>query len=227
MVDLSLLSAPFRGTQISWRVGATTKDKSKGLPLAYIDARDVMERLDEACGPANWQVKYSHAEKRVICEISIRVGEEWITKSNGAGDTDVEADKGAISDAFKRAAVLWGIGRYLYSLKANWVEIKPQGRSYVLTDRAKGDLVNLHERYVGGSVVPIGKQDKPPRRSKADSRDDYSAAQKAIDDAPDMAALVAAWKKHNPAIKTMPVDFEDKITQRKDDKKNELEKAAA
>ena len=44
------LKAPFPGDKIHWRVGARTKDKSKGIPLAYIDARDVMERLDEVLG---------------------------------------------------------------------------------------------------------------------------------------------------------------------------------
>ena len=47
----------------------------------------------------------------------------WITRAGGAGDTDIEAEKGALSDAFKRAAVLFGIGRYLYDLPNEWIEI--------------------------------------------------------------------------------------------------------
>jgi len=53
-------------------------------------------------------------EGRVTCELSIRFGERWITKTDGAGDTGIEGEKGAISDSLKRSAVLWGIGRYLY-----------------------------------------------------------------------------------------------------------------
>ncbi len=118
------LLAPFPAKKIHWRVGARTKDKSKGIALAYIDARDVMKRLDDVVGPLNWQCNYSHVtDKGVVCNIGIKVGDEWIWKANGAGDTQVEAEKGAMSDAFKRAAVMFGIGRYLYSLPNVWVPL--------------------------------------------------------------------------------------------------------
>lgn len=119
------LAAPFPADRVSWRVGSVSRDKKKAMALAYIDARDVMERLDDVMGPANWQRRYSHAEKKTICEIGIRIPEtgEWIWKADGAGDSDIEAEKGAISDAFKRAAVNFGIGRYLYDLDSPWVTI--------------------------------------------------------------------------------------------------------
>jgi hypothetical protein len=116
------LKRPFPERKISWRVGATNKEKTKGIALAYIDARDVMNRFDDVCG-TDWQCKYSHAGSKTICDIGIRVCDEWIWRSGGAGDTDIEAEKGAISDAFKRAAVLFGVGRYLYELPNVWVEI--------------------------------------------------------------------------------------------------------
>jgi len=90
-----------------------------------------MQRLDEVLG-LDWQCRYSHAENKTICEIGIYVDNAWIWRAGGAGDTDVEAEKGAISDAFKRAAVLFGIGRYLYNIPNTWVHIKAQGKSYVL-----------------------------------------------------------------------------------------------
>lgn len=131
------LKRPFPAKQISWRVGATNGAKDKGIALAYIDARDVMQRLDDVF-PMAWQAKYSHAEgKKTICEIGVLINGEWVWRAGGAGDTDVEAEKGAISDAFKRAAVLWGIGRYLYSLPNEWVPIKAHGRSYVLDGTPK------------------------------------------------------------------------------------------
>ena len=149
MMDFEALAAPFPSDKISWRVGSTNKksaqsdDDLRGIGLAYIDARDVMERLDEVCGPANWQDTYSHADKRVICNLSIRCDGEWITKANGAGDTQVEADKGAISDAFKRAAVQWGVGRYLYSIENAWVKINKYGR---ILDDQKSILNKAHEK---------------------------------------------------------------------------------
>ena len=37
----------------------------------------------------------------------------------------------------KRAAVQWGIGRYLYKLPSVWVKIKPQGKTYVIDEVPK------------------------------------------------------------------------------------------
>mgnify|MGYP003677905025 CR=1 FL=1 len=85
-----------------------------GGTLHYIDARDVMFRLDEVVGPLNWQDSYKEVMGRIVCTLSIRFGDEWISKEDGAGDTKIEGDKGGISDAFKRSAVKWGCGRYLY-----------------------------------------------------------------------------------------------------------------
>ncbi|MGV2099007.1 Rad52/Rad22 family DNA repair protein [Rhizobium sp. 21-4511-3d] len=119
--DIKLLFSEFPRDAISWRAQTVTKNGDKAMALAYIDARDVMDRLDSIVGSDNWQDRYEFSGPRTICYLSIKVGDEWITKADGAGDTDVEAEKGAISDAFKRAAVKWGIGRYLYSLPTPWV----------------------------------------------------------------------------------------------------------
>lgn len=133
-INFNKLKAPFPSEKISWRVGATTKEKTKGIALAYIDARDVMERLDEVCGVSGWQVKYSHANGKTIADIGIKIDDEWVWKASGAGDTQVEAEKGAISDALKRAAVVWGIGRYLYDVENIWVELDNYRRIQNPTD---------------------------------------------------------------------------------------------
>lgn len=130
------LAAPFPPDKVSWRVGSSNKKKrqketgdnyakaTKGQVLAYIDARDVMDRLDEVCGPGGWQNRYTHADKKTICEIGILTQDgEWIWKADGAGESDIEAEKGALSDAFKRSAVRWGVGRYLYHLPTPWVDL--------------------------------------------------------------------------------------------------------
>ena len=129
-MNLADLHKPFDPAKISWRVGSTTKDKSKGMALAYIDSRDVMERLDAVCGAENWECRYPHAGAKTVCEIGIFINDKWVVKADGAGDSDVEAEKGALSDAFKRAAVKWGVGRYLYDLDSPWVELEPAGGSY-------------------------------------------------------------------------------------------------
>lgn len=128
------LAKPFPENKVHWRVGATNGDKTKGIALAYVDARDVMDRLDMVVGPENWQCRYPFVG---CCEIGIRVNGEWVWKSNGAGTTDVEGEKGQFSDAFKRAGVMLGIARYLYALPNEWVEIVPAGRSYKLKSPPK------------------------------------------------------------------------------------------
>jgi len=124
------LKCPFPVKALSWRVGSTNKDKTKGMMLAYIDARDVMKRLDQVCGFDGWRDEYREVQGRIICRLWLRIGTEWTWREDGAGDTDTEGQKGGISDAFKRAAVKWGVGRYLYDLPSPWVEIQAFGKSY-------------------------------------------------------------------------------------------------
>ncbi len=137
------LASPFDPSEVDWRVGSVTKKDTpnpEGMALAYIDARTVMDRLDTVCGPAGWQCKYVMEGAKTVCEIGIKCGDEWVWKADGAGDSDVEAEKGALSDAFKRAAVRWGVGRYLYNLKSPWVAIKPNGKSFVIAKEAQSQL---------------------------------------------------------------------------------------
>lgn len=116
------LRAPFPRDRIHWRAQSVTKDGKKAMALAYIDARDVRERLNAAVGPANWQCEhYECGGGRLGCRLSIRIDGEWISKTDGAGETAVEAEKGAFSTALKRAGVAWGIGEYLYDMPAPWV----------------------------------------------------------------------------------------------------------
>jgi hypothetical protein len=131
-MNIQDLHRPFDPDKVSWRVGSTTKDKKRGLALAYLDARDVMERLDEVCGPENWQSDcYDAGDGRLACKLGIRINGEWVWKCAGAGGRDAsdkglsenDVSKASFSDALKRAAVLWGIGRYLYDLQTPWVNL--------------------------------------------------------------------------------------------------------
>ena len=151
------LASPFDPSEVDWRVGSTTKDKAKGMALAYIDARTVMDRLDTVCGPAGWQNRYVMEGTKTVCEIGIKCDGEWVWKSDGAGDSDIEAEKGALSDAFKRAAVRWGIGRYLYNLKSPWVALKAFGNSYAIADEAKSEL----DAILRKQMTPAPRKDPP------------------------------------------------------------------
>lgn len=163
------LSAPFPADAIHWRAQSVT-DKNGGaaLALAYLDARDVMDRLDHAAGPENWQDAYQETAKgRLICTLSVRVNGEWISKSDGAGNTDVEGDKGAISDALKRAAVKWGIGRYLYDLENVWApcELGQNGKW-------RGWKPEAHTKF----AAALAKVTRPTGPISDATRDDVSGA---------------------------------------------------
>lgn len=158
-INFDALAAPFTASQINWRVGSTTKDKTKGMALGFLDARDVMRRLDGVCSPGNWQNKYSWSDgKTVVCDIGIRVSGEWVWKSNGAGDTDIEAEKGKLSDAFKRAAVLWGVGQYLYNLPNTWVSLEPAGQSWKIAASEIAGLSQAHDRFVETYAEHMAKE---------------------------------------------------------------------
>ncbi len=127
------LAEPFAPEDIEWRVGSTNADKSKGMALPYITARAQMNRLDNILGPENWRDEYVQIPGGFLCGLSIRIDNDWITKWDGGGDSDIEPIKGGLSDAFKRAGVKWGLGRYLYNIPIQWVPIEPMGRSWKLS----------------------------------------------------------------------------------------------
>lgn len=126
---LAQLKNPFDPKFVKCRVGATSKDKKKGIALFYVDAREVMKRLDDVCGMDGWQRSVEETPHGCVAELSIRMpytvnGEEkWVTKSDTGEFTKTSELKGASSDAFKRAAVNFGVGRYLYYIPNQWFPI--------------------------------------------------------------------------------------------------------
>jgi hypothetical protein len=119
------LQAPFPAADIEWRAqqAGVNNGKPWALVLAYVTNRAIQSRLDDVFGAGGWQnVIREWRDKSTICGISVKQGDEWITKWDGAAETDIEATKGGISDAMKRAAVQWGIGRYLYKLDVTFAE---------------------------------------------------------------------------------------------------------
>jgi hypothetical protein len=84
-----------------------------------------MNRLDRVLGVAGWRDHYQTLGNGAVrCILSIRFGDDWISKQDVGGPSDQEdADdriKAAFSSALKRTAVKFGVGRYLYSLPTVW-----------------------------------------------------------------------------------------------------------
>ena len=113
-----------------WRVQSLsrkTREKNgtlygKASCIAYIDAREVMDILDDAIGIENWKDEYKRdSNGQLQCTLSLKINGEWIGKTDVGTVSQTESEKGEYSDAFKRAAVKWNIGRYLYDLKIQWI----------------------------------------------------------------------------------------------------------
>lgn len=141
------LARPFAPEDLEWRIQVTSRDKTSGLAIPYVTNRAIQDRLDEVVGPENWYNDYKpwHGNGKKdaqICGISIYFeGKGFITKWDGAEDSDIEPIKGGLSDSMKRAAVQWGIGRVLYKMtKPLWVKIEQKGSSYVICDTERPKL---------------------------------------------------------------------------------------
>jgi hypothetical protein len=138
-MNLTELRTPFPSSDIEWRIGQAGEKNGKPWAkcLAYITARAIMDRLDAVCGPGDWQVRYREGGGHLQAGIGIRVSDGWVWKWDGtgllastAGLSGTDAGKGDFSNAMKRAAVQWGIGRYLYSLPEGWAIVSDKGRFY-------------------------------------------------------------------------------------------------
>ena len=122
-----------------WRVQSSRYGKS--TCVAYIDARDCQDLLDEQVGPENWQSIFYEEGGLLFCKVGIFCKPElceetgdcasWVWKSDTGSESKVEKDKGHVSDAFKRACVSWGIGRFLYRLPIQTLKTKEyKGKEY-------------------------------------------------------------------------------------------------
>jgi len=109
-----------------WRV-QSAKEFGTSL-VAYIDARDVEDVLDKVCGPENWTNNYSMAGSQMVSNIGIFINGQWVYKADGGSASNIEKEKGLLSDSFKRSAVKWGIGRFLYRLSIIKLESIDTGR---------------------------------------------------------------------------------------------------
>jgi hypothetical protein len=131
---MQALAAPFDPREVKFKPAVVSGHRA--LAMAYIDARVIQDRLDDVLGGAGWQDEYECLpDGSVVCRLRLRLGDEWITKMDVGGPSEQpdEGDrrKAAFSDALKRAAVKFGIGRYLYRLSAQWVDYDPQKRAFV------------------------------------------------------------------------------------------------
>jgi|SRR5262245_4906575 len=127
------LAAPFPVDEVQFKPQVVKG--SRALAIAYIDARAVMDRLDAVVGVHNWQDRYLLLPDNAIqCRLRVRIHGEWVAKADVGSPSDQpdggDRLKAAFSDALKRAAVKFGIGRYLYGLPPTWTDYDPTKRQF-------------------------------------------------------------------------------------------------
>lgn len=128
------LAAPFAPEDVEYKPGPISGNHA--LALAYIDARCVQNRLDEVLGIDGWQSEFHVLPGGCVqCKLSLRIGEVWFAKSDVGGPSEQKDPgdrmKAAFSDALKRAAVQWSVGRYLYGLTPEWRDWDPATKRFV------------------------------------------------------------------------------------------------
>ena len=145
------LAQPFAPDDLEWRLQVTNKEQMRGMAVPFVTSRAIQDRLDNVLGAQNWRNEFqvwqeSGDARAQLCGLSIYLEErkEWVTKWDGAENTDIESVKGGLSDAMKRAAVQWGIGRILYWLSPVWVNVEPRGKSFVIQKNEYGRLCNAY-----------------------------------------------------------------------------------
>lgn len=180
---LKQLAAPFDPHVVSWRVTNTNREKTKGQAACYIDARDVQRRLDQVMG-LNWSSELGTQGGLVTCRIGLYIDGQWIYRQDGTAAVREKAPqaeqstkeeqeremslKGAASDALKRAAVQWGIGRYLYSIDSPWVQIDQYRRIEKSEHQRLFGLLEQHydrwHRNSGGNVQTMPQSNPGTQR---------------------------------------------------------------
>ncbi len=125
---MELFARPFPAEDVKLKPQMVKNNRA--LAIAYVSARAAMDLLDRVVHGDGWQDEYVLLPNgSVECRLSVWLGGKWITKAD-VGSQSEQPDEGdrmksAYSDAFKRAAVKFGIGRYLYRMKSEWMDYDP------------------------------------------------------------------------------------------------------
>lgn len=181
---LSLLSAPLADNEIEWKVQTVINGNQglQALVVPYVTSRAAMQRLDDVFG-MNWSCSERVINLNGVCGIECTIsvmdgkGNVITSRSDVAEPTNIEPLKGGSSDAFKRASVKFGIGRFLYSLPTQFVDIlahKPQGQQYERVNsryKVGGQQQLVKGYYIRPSVSAIlskNQQNSPqPQQQKS------------------------------------------------------------
>jgi len=163
-IDFKALKEPM---PFKWKV-QTASDYNCSC-VAYVDSRQVQDKLDDVVGASNWQDRYEIIDGDLHCQIGIYDEDkrEWVWKGDCGTESMTEKEKGQSSDAFKRAAVKWGVGRFLYSMEIQKIKSGKgsNGKNAPFDENGKQiwDVTKyINDRLGKSAVKPVVKQEAKP-----------------------------------------------------------------
>jgi hypothetical protein len=147
-MDLKQLQEP-----IPYKYRLQSAKNGRATIVSYIDSRQVQDRLDEVVGAGRWQTDFKFIDGKLFGGIGIMIDNingqplQWVWKWDVGTESNVDKEKGEVSDAIKRAAVQWGIGRFLYSLGIITLKAKTHtnGKEYPCKDDGTTILWNVDD----------------------------------------------------------------------------------
>lgn len=166
-IIMEALAAPFAARDVKFKPAVVSGNRA--LALAYVDARVIQDRLDQVLGVDGWQDDYKCLEDGcVVCRLRLKLGTEWVSKVDVGSPSDQgdagDRRKAAFSDALKRAAVKFGIGRYLYRFPAQWVDYDPYKKQFTQAPKLP--------------AFAIVKSDHAPKEDLANQKNAIEAVEK-------------------------------------------------
>lgn len=129
------LAAPLPSGVVSWRQDGRIIAREGSYfsrYVAYVDANTVRERLDGVV-PGEWDLTLellptlpATDDEGALCSFKARLQILGVIREDVGTGRDY---KSAATDAFKRAAVRFGVAHELYGYESNWVQMDGDGRN--------------------------------------------------------------------------------------------------
>lgn len=166
------LAVPFDVREVKFKPQQVKGNRA--IALCFIDARLIQDRLDEVVGVENWEDCYKLlTDGSVMCRLRVNIGGRWITKMD-VGSPSEQPDAGdrlkaAFSDALKRAAVKFGIGRYLYRLSAQWVDYDPVKKQLMQLPQLPAFAVPSNQQKASKDKGPVEQPKPEPKKKEPDN----------------------------------------------------------
>jgi len=251
------LRQPPKPSEVRFRILRDKGDKAC-VASCYINARWVNDRLDGAVGPENWQMsmRYMPGEAWVeerernnrkyetrhqagvwLCRLGIRFAgtTEWVWREDCAEQKTPASEareKGGASDAFKRAAVHFGVAKDLYAfgeqLNDEWIDTEPAypgAYSKKITAGGLAKCAGLYQNYFDSTFDWAGQEPVPAPKQKAPApQADYEALKEGIEKATNLIALNKIGKSISLVKDELPQEALDSLRELYEERKTAMAK---